>query len=82
MNSKTLMTLLLAAASGLPALARDINVSGTVTDASGGEPLIGASVTVKGNTRGVVTDIDGRYSITADEHATLQFSYVGCNPHN
>lgn len=82
MNSKTLMTLLLAAASGLPALARDINVSGTVTDASGGEPLIGASVTVKGNTRGVVTDIDGRYSITADEHATLQFSYVGCSPRN
>ena len=81
MNSKILMILLLVVAN-LSAYARDINITGTVTDASGGEPLVGVSVIVKGNTRGVITDLDGKYSIAADEQATLQFSYVGCNTRN
>ena len=77
MKSKNLIVLLMAAVTGLPVAARDINVSGTVTDASDGEPLIGVSVIDKGSKRGVVTDLDGHFSIVADDKATLQFSYVG-----
>ena len=55
-------------------------VQGTVTDDKG-EPLIGVSVVVKGATGlGVVTDIDGNYSIKADKNATLVFSYIGYTP--
>lgn len=54
----------------------DINVKGTVTDSSG-EPLIGATVLEKGTKKGTVTDIDGRFSITTANGATLHFSYVG-----
>ncbi len=52
-------------------------VTGTVTDASDGTPLIGATVQIKGTTSGTVTDLDGNYRITVPEDATLVFSYVG-----
>ncbi len=51
-------------------------VTGTVTDALG-DPLIGATVLVQGTSNGVITDIDGRYSIQAILQNTLDFSYVG-----
>lgn len=50
-------------------------VSGTIEDADG--PLIGASVLVSGTTRGTVTDMDGNYSIEAEQGETLEFSYMG-----
>lgn len=53
-----------------------ITVKGKVID-SNGEPLVGVSVAVKGTTLGVMTDIDGNYSITTDSNATLVFSYIG-----
>ncbi len=53
-----------------------ITVTGTVTD-SQNEPLIGASVVVKGQSTGVATDIDGKYSISVASNGTLTFSYVG-----
>ena len=49
---------------------------GTVKD-SGGEPLIGVSVVIKGTTNGVITNFDGEYSITAKPGDVLVFSYVG-----
>lgn len=53
-------------------------VTGTVTQASDDEPVTGASVTIVGVKGGVVTDIDGKYSINvSDDNATLQFSFVG-----
>ncbi len=55
------------------------SVTGTVTDAEG-EPLIGASVVVKGANRGVTTDLDGNFTIQAAQGQTLQISYVGCVP--
>lgn len=59
------------------AFAADINVKGTVTDATG-EPLIGVSVLVKGTTKGTSTDLDGNYSLAGvDDKATLVFTYVG-----
>jgi TonB-linked SusC/RagA family outer membrane protein len=53
------------------------SVSGKVTDSSGGS-LPGVSVVIKGTTNGVITDIDGKYTISkVPENATLQFSFVG-----
>lgn len=52
-------------------------VNGKVTD-SEGEPLPGVSVTEKGTTNAVMTDIDGNYSISLrNPNATLIFTYVG-----
>lgn len=52
-------------------------VSGVVSD-SGGEPLIGANVLVKGTTVGTITDIDGSYSIVVPEgYDQLVVSYTG-----
>ncbi|MGM9748981.1 MAG: SusC/RagA family TonB-linked outer membrane protein [Candidatus Cryptobacteroides sp.] len=58
--------------------AQEISISGTVTDDSG-EPLIGASVTVAGNsTVGAITDIDGNYSISVPSGTeALVYSYIG-----
>lgn len=53
-------------------------VSGTIVDVNG-EPLIGASVKVKGLGIGTVTDMDGNYTIDAPEGAVLEFSYIGFN---
>jgi TonB-linked SusC/RagA family outer membrane protein len=57
--------------------AQSLTVTGTVTSATDNEPLIGASVIVKGSSSGAATNIDGAYSITASKGATLVFSYVG-----
>ena len=54
-----------------------LTVTGTVTSASDGEPLIGVTVQVKGTAAGTSTDIDGNYSIKAETGKTLVFSYVG-----
>lgn len=53
-----------------------IKVKGQVVDQDG-EPLIGATVRVKGATTGSVTDIDGNFVIDAASNATLLISYVG-----
>lgn len=58
------------------AYGQDKTVSGKVSDSSG-EPLPGVNIVVKGTTRGVVSDMDGNYSIAASEGATLTFSYIG-----
>ena len=51
-------------------------VTGRVVD-SAGEPLIGATIMVEGSKDGVVTDIDGNYTINAAPKAKLVISYVG-----
>ena len=56
-------------------------VTGTVTGASDGEPLIGVTIMIKGTTTGVDTDFDGNYSIEVpNDKAVLNFSYVGMKP--
>lgn len=52
-------------------------VTGVVTSADDGMPVIGASVVVKGTPQGTITDIDGKYSIKASDNSTLVFSFVG-----
>ena len=56
--------------------AQERTISGTITD-SNEEPLIGLSVAVEGTTTGVMTDLDGKYSISAKPGDILVFSYVG-----
>ena len=52
-----------------------VKVRGQVSDANG--PLVGASVIEFGTTNGVTTDVEGRYTLTVPEGATLLFSYIG-----
>jgi TonB-linked SusC/RagA family outer membrane protein len=53
-------------------------VSGLVKDANSGEPIIGANIVVEGTTMGVVTDIDGKFSIELpNENSVLTVSYIG-----
>ena len=73
---KILLTVI-ATAFGLYASAQTQLVTGHVTSAEDGEPLIGVTVAVKGKTQGVSTDIDGNYSINVSSDATLKFSYIG-----
>lgn len=51
-------------------------ISGTITD-SNGEPLIGATVKVKGTNIATVTDIDGNYGLNTPQGSELEISYVG-----
>ena len=63
----------------IPAMAavqQTIKVNGQVVDQDG-EPLIGATVRVKGAQTGVVTDLDGNFELDAAANATLIVSYVG-----
>ena len=54
-----------------------LTLTGTVTDDQG-EPLIGASVLIKGTTTGSITDIDGNFSIEIpDPGVTVEVSYIG-----
>ncbi|RPI44256.1 MAG: SusC/RagA family protein, partial [Bacteroidetes bacterium] len=57
--------------------AQQRTISGTVTDANSGEPLIGVTVVIQGTTQGTTTDIDGNYTIQASNGQTLIFSYIG-----
>lgn len=54
-------------------------VKGTVKDADN-NPVIGATVVVKGTTQGTTTDIDGNYTIQVEPGQVLEFSYVGMQP--
>lgn len=70
----------LALMAGTTTYAQTGTVQGTVSDPDG-EPLIGVSVRIKDANAGVVTDIDGNYTIRANNGQTLVFSYVGFLTH-
>lgn len=55
------------------------NVTGIVTDEKG-EPIIGASVKVKGSSKGIITDFNGKFLLRVPEGSTLEVSYVGYDP--
>ena len=59
--------------------AEPITVTGVVSDESG-EPLIGVSVIVTGNSTGMSTNIDGEFSVKAAVGDVLKFSYIGYHP--
>ena len=52
-------------------------VSGKITDKATGEPLVGVSVAVKGTSKGVITNVDGKYTVEVAPDATLLLGYLG-----
>ena len=56
--------------------AQSIRVQGVVND-NASESIIGANVTEKGTTNGVITDLDGKFSLSVQKGATLVISYIG-----
>jgi len=56
-----------------------LKISGSVTDQTTGEKLIGVSVMVKGSNNGTVTDVKGNFILTVPDNATLVVSYIGYN---
>jgi len=57
-----------------------IKISGKVTDGTTGETLIGVSVKVKGTSTGTLTDVNGNFTLTVPDNATLVVSYIGYTP--
>ncbi|WP_373798553.1 carboxypeptidase-like regulatory domain-containing protein, partial [Bacteroides heparinolyticus] len=71
-----------SASAGISAVAEQqqtITVNGLVVDATG-EPIIGASVVEKGTSNGIVTDLDGKFTLNVKPGATLKVSFVGYQP--
>jgi len=60
--------------------AQGMKISGTVVDADNGEPIIGASVLEEGTSNGMVTDLDGNFSLTVGKNAKIKLSYIGYEP--
>ncbi len=58
-------------------VAPEVAVTGRITDAENGDPVVGATIVIKGTTRGAVTDANGEFSLEADEGAQLVISFVG-----
>ena len=58
------------------ALYAQTEIAGNVTDEAG-EPVIGATVVVKGTTDGTITDLDGKFKLAVEEGKTLIISYIG-----
>lgn len=52
-------------------------ITGTVLSAESNEPLIGVSVVVSGTSQGTITDIDGKFVISAEKGQKLKISYIG-----
>lgn len=72
---KWLLALMLQ--TSMMAWSQDITIKGKVVDNTN-EPMIGVTITVDGHQQtGVITDLDGNYTIKAPANATLKFSYIG-----
>ena len=68
-------TLLIPAS--VSAQAKKVTISGTVTDASNKQALIGAAVSVEGTTIGTSTDMNGKYTLQAPADGVLEIQYLG-----
>lgn len=77
-RQKRLMALVLFLLVGMTSVfaQKQVNVSGRITDELN-EPMIGVSVLEKGTTNGVITDLDGNYTLSVNEGSTIVFSYIG-----
>lgn len=70
------LLLIVCALWAISALAQTRNITGTVTD-DAGDPMPGVAVLIKGTSNGTSTDIDGKYTLKANQGAILEFSYIG-----
>ncbi len=57
--------------------AQNRTVEGIISDAANGEPLIGVSVRIKGMNSGTITDLDGKFTVSASNGTVLVVSYMG-----
>ena len=73
---RTFLVFLLGLFVSVGAFAQKISVTGVVKDEAG-LAVIGGSVYIKGTTTGVITDVDGKFSLSANKGDILVFSYVG-----
>ena len=71
-----MLTLVCGLILSVSAFAQQITVNGHVKDATD-EPIIGATIRVVGQDGGVVSDIDGNFTLRANPGATLSVSYIG-----
>ena len=75
---KRLMTLLACLFLMMGTALAQTKVSGTVVSADDGEPVIGASVMIKGTKTGAITDVDGKFSLTSPQsNPQIVVTYVG-----
>ena len=72
----SMLTLLLFVLCTTTVFAQQKTIKGTVVDATG-EPLIGVNVSVKGVAIGIITDVDGNYTLEVPSNSTIVFSYIG-----
>jgi TonB-dependent starch-binding outer membrane protein SusC len=75
-----ILLLFVACTFAFQVFAQDIQVSGKVTDAKDGSSLPGATVQVKGTTTGMLTDLDGKYSLKVKPGSVLSFTFIGYDP--
>ena len=76
MKLKLLFTFLIVLSSFIIS-AQQVVISGTITDEKDGSQLPGVNVVIKGTTKGVITSVEGFYTISAPPGSTLVFSFVG-----
>jgi TonB-linked SusC/RagA family outer membrane protein len=75
---KLLLLFLIFAEFLLSANAQQKTITGIVTGAADGQPVIGCTIQVKGTTNGAVTDMNGKYTVVLPQNATtIIFSYIG-----
>ncbi len=80
LKTKLMLLLAIMCFGSVTVFAQSGEVTGTVSDATDGTTLPGATIVVKGTVQGTVTDIDGKYSISVEPNTTLVFSFIGYEP--
>ena len=77
-SSPSFATLTIAVESPLSAVQQQVvKIRGVLVDASSGEPIVGASVVVKGTTNGTITNFNGEYELDAPVGSSLSISFIG-----
>lgn len=74
---RRLLLLITGLVMGTMATFAQTGISGTVVAEDDGEPIVGATVKVPGTSTATITDVDGKFSISASAGSTLEISYVG-----
>lgn len=57
--------------------AQQVSINGTVISGTDSYPVVGASIVEKGTTNGIITDMDGNFSLSVTKGAIIQISYIG-----
>ena len=76
---RTFLILLLGLFVSVGAFAQKISVTGVVKDQTGA-PIIGGNIVVKGTTTGVITDVDGKFTLSANKGDVYWSSVMWASP--